>query len=326
MDIAKRNPQNPIMRPSDLKPGIEGMEIVCLLNPGVFRYNNKIWLLLRVAERPKQIENKISFPIYNKDGKIEILSFDKNDPSLDASDPRVIGYQGKNYLTTLSYLRFVCSEAFGIEDCRVATMEDGFFLTFTEVSSVAVGVGLIETKDFNNYIHHGMIFPPHNKDCALFEEKINGKYYAFHRPSSPELGGNYIWLAESPDRKHWGNHKCVATTREGKWDSARVGAGAPPIRTERGWLEIYHGATHDHRYCLGALLLDLNDPSKVISRSEEPIMEPIADYEQTGFFGNVVFTNGHYVDGDTVHLYYGASDEVICAATLSVKEILNTLK
>ena len=104
MDIAKRNPQNPIMRPSDLKPGIEGMEIVCLLNPGVFRYNNKIWLLLRVAERPKQIENKISFPIYNKDGKIEILSFDKNDPSLDASDPRVIGYQGKNYLTTLSYL------------------------------------------------------------------------------------------------------------------------------------------------------------------------------------------------------------------------------
>ena len=111
-----------------------------------------------------------------------------------------------------------------------------------------------------------------------------------------------------------------------KWDSARVGAGAPPIRTERGWLEIYHGATHDHRYCLGALLLDLNDPSKVISRSEEPIMEPIADYEQTGFFGNVVFTNGHYVDGDTVHLYYGASDEVICAATLSVKEILNTLK
>ena len=208
MDIAKRNPQNPIMRPSDLKPGIEGMEIVCLLNPGVFRYNNKIWLLLRVAERPKQIENKISFPIYNKDGKIEILSFDKNDPSLDASDPRVIGYQGKNYLTTLSYLRFVCSEdgvhfhedpsfpplfgrgdleAFGIEDCRVATMEDGFFLTFTEVSSVAVGVGLIETKDFNNYIHHGMIFPPHNKDCALFEEKINGKYYAFHRPSSREL-------------------------------------------------------------------------------------------------------------------------------------------
>ena len=100
----------------------------------------------------------------------------------------------------------------------------------------------MHTTDFRHFTRHGMIFPPHNKDCALFEEKIGSYYYAFHRPSSPELGGNYIWLAESPDRLHWGNHHCVATTREGKWDSARVGAGASPIKTPRGWLEIYHGA------------------------------------------------------------------------------------
>ena len=216
-------------------------------------------------------------------------------------------------------------ESFGIEDCRVATTEEGFFLTYTEVSPVAVGVGLMHTTDFKHFDRHGMIFPPHNKDCALFEEKIGQYFYAFHRPSSPELGGNYIWLAESPDRLHWGNHRCVATTREGKWDSARVGAGASPIKTPRGWLEIYHGATRENRYCLGALLLDLNDPSKVLARSEEPIMEPIAPYEQTGFFGNVVFTNGHYVEGDTIHMYYGASDEVICKATLSISEILATL-
>ena len=98
------------------------------------------------------------------------------------------------------------------------------------------------------------------------------------------------------------------------------------IKTEEGWLEIYHGADFNHRYCLGALLLDLNDPSKVIARSEEPIMEPIAAYEQTGFFGNVVFTNGHLVDGDTITMYYGASDEVICKAELSISEILNVLK
>lgn len=347
MDIAKRNLKNPLIRPSDLKPGIEGMEIVCLLNPGVFRMNGKIWLLLRVAERPKQVEGKISFPVYNEKGEIEILHFDKNDPDLDATDPRVIVYKGKFYLTTLSYLRPVCSddgvhfyedpayppifgrgelEAFGIEDCRVATMEDGFFLTFTEVSSVAVGVGMIETKDFRNYTHHGMIFPPHNKDCAIWEEKVGNKYYAFHRPSSPELGGNYIWMAESPDRIHWGKHTCIATTRPGKWDSVRVGAGAAPIRTEEGWLEIYHGANEEHRYCLGALLLDLNDPTKVIARSNEPIMEPLAGYEQTGFFGNVVFTNGQYVDGDLIRIYYGASDEVICSATFSIEEILESLK
>ena len=347
MDIAKRNENNPILRPSDLKACIPGMEITCLLNPGVFKMNGKTWLLLRVAERPVQQDGKISFPIYNEKGEIEVLTFDKNDPSLDASDARVINYKGQNYLTTLSYLRPVCSdddvhfyedpeikpifgagfqESFGIEDCRVATTEDGYFLTFTEVSPVAVGVGLIETKDFKNITRHGMIFPPHNKDCALFEEKIGDKYYAFHRPSSPELGGNYIWVAESPDRIHWGKHVCIATTRPGKWDCTRVGAGAAPIRTEHGWLEIYHGANADNRYCLGALLLDLNDPTKVLARSEEPIMEPIADYEKTGFFGNVVFTNGQYlIDEDTIRIFYGASDEVICSAEFSIREILATL-
>lgn len=347
MDIAKRNPSNPLLKPSDLLPCIQGMEITCLLNPGVFRFNGKTWLLLRVAERPVQKDGIISFPVYNSKGEIEVLSFSKDDPDLDASDPRVIGYKGQNYLTTLSYLRPVCSdddvhfyedpamrpifgegfqESFGIEDCRVATMEDGFWLTFTEVSPVAVGVGLIHTKDFQTLEREGMIFPPHNKDCALFEEKIGDKWFAFHRPSSPELGGNYIWVAESPDRIHWGRHICIATTRPGMWDSARVGAGAAPIRTEKGWLEIYHGANKDNRYCLGALLLDLNDPTKVLARSQEPIMEPIAPYEQTGFFGNVVFTNGFYrIDEDTVRIFYGASDEVICSAEFSIKEILESL-
>ncbi len=346
MDYAKREMGNPLIRPFQLTPMIDGMEIVCLLNPGVFRLDDRIWLLLRVAERPRQQQGRISFPIYDNNGDIKVISFDMNDPELDISDTRVIKYHGQSYLTTLSYLRLVCSndgvnfyedpsypaifgegrlESFGIEDCRVATTEDGYFLTYTKVSPYAVGVGMMHTHDFKHFTRHGMIFPPHNKDCALFEERIGKWFYALHRPSSPELGGNYIWLAQSPDRLHWGNHKCIATTREGCWDSARVGAGASPIKTSRGWLEIYHGANHNHRYCLGALLLDLQDPSIVLARSREPIMEPLAPYEQTGFFGNVVFTNGHYIKGDTIHLYYGASDEVICKATLSISEILATL-
>lgn len=346
MDIAKRFPENPLIAPKDLKSGISGMEIVCLLNPGVFKYDEKTWLLLRVAERPKQTTGKISFPVYNNKGEIEILTFDKDDPDLDASDPRVINYRKKDYLTTLSYLRLVYSndgtnffepedyppvfgkgelESFGIEDCRVASMGEYYNLTFTEVSPFGVGVGLIQTKDWQRFDRKGMIFPPHNKDCAIFNEKIGANYYALHRPSSPELGGNYIWLAQSPDLLHWGNHKCIATSRPGMWDSARVGAGASPIRTDRGWLEIYHGANKENRYCLGALLLDLNDPSKVIARTNEPIMEPVAPYEQTGFFGNVIFTNGHIVEGDIIKMYYGASDEVICGAMLSISEILSIL-
>jgi predicted GH43/DUF377 family glycosyl hydrolase len=346
MDIAKRFSQNPLIRPVDLKPGIGGMEIVCLLNPGVFQFDGKIWLILRVAERPLQKKDKISFPVYNIKGEVEIKNFNKSDPDLDATDPRIIKYKKKDYLTTLSYLRFVCSndgihfvepdgyppifgkgvlEGFGIEDCRVASTLNGYILSFTEVSEFGVGVGLIKTKDWKSFIREGMIFPPHNKDCAIFEEKLDGKYYALHRPSSAEIGGNYIWLAESPDLIHWGRHACIATTRPGMWDSARIGAGAAPIRTEKGWLEIYHGADSNHRYCLGALLLDLHDPSKVLARSAEPIMEPIQQYEQTGFFGNVIFTNGHYTKGDDIFMYYGASDEVICGAEFSIKEILNSL-
>lgn len=347
MDIAQRFQENPLLKPTDLRPNIEGMEIACLLNPGVFRWNGRTGLLLRVAERPKQQEGKISFPVFDERGEVKVLTFDKNDPDLDNSDPRVIRYRGRSYLTTMSYLRPVFSidgihfaeddsigsiygegelESFGIEDCRVAVVGDTYYLTYTEVSPVAVGVGLITTRDWQTFERKGMIFPPHNKDCALFEETIDGMYYAFHRPSSPELGGNYIWLAQSPDGVHWGNHRCVATTRYGRWDEERVGAGGPPIKTPQGWLEIYHGATKQHRYCLGALLLDLKDPSVVLARSEEPIMEPLMPYEQAGFFGNVVFSNGHYVEGDTIYLYYGASDEVICGARLSISQILQTLK
>lgn len=345
-DLARRSGMNPILRPSDLRPSREDMKIECLLNPGVFFYAKKVWLLIRVAECPEQKEGFISVPVYNKEKAIEILHFDKSDPNLDFSDPRVINYKGKDFLTTLSHLRLVCSddgvnfhesedyppiygthelESFGIEDCRVTELSGIYNLTYTMVSPYGVGVGLMQTRDWKQFEHRGMILPPHNKDCAIFEDKIRDYYYALHRPSSPQLGGNYIWLAKSPDLVHWGSHKCIATTRAGLWDSARIGAGAAPIRTPKGWLAIYHGADSNHRYCLGGLLLDLYDPSKVIARSYAPVMEPAEEYELRGFFGNVVFTNGHIVKGDTIHMYYGASDEVICQAELSIEKIMSSL-
>jgi len=342
-DLAQRFGQNPILTPRDLHPSVEGMEVTCLLNPGVFCYRGKTWLLVRVAERPAQVPGKTSFPILSPDGRLEVLEFNSSDPRLDLSDPRVIHFDGQDYLTTLSHLRLLASgdgihfaepepgrplmgagelETYGIEDCRVAKIGETYYLTYTQVSRHGVGVGLRTTHDWKNFVHEGMIFPPHNKDCALFDEQIGGQYYALHRPSSPELGGNYIWLAESPDLIHWGRHRCLAHTREGLWDSARVGAGAAPIRTAAGWLEIYHGATKENRYCLGALLLDLDEPWRVLARSETPIMEPQAPYELDGFFGQVIFTNGHLVDGDRITLYYGAADSVICAAHLSIASIL----
>jgi predicted GH43/DUF377 family glycosyl hydrolase len=345
-DLARRFPRNPLLMPKDVKPSAGELQVMCLLNPGVFRYDGKIWLLVRVAESVKQVEGWAFIPALNDEGKFEIIEVPLNDPDLIATDARVYRYKGLDYLTTISHLRLLSSkdginfsedenypglfgagklERYGIEDCRVAFLEDMYYLTYTAVSDSGVGVGSRYTRDWKHFEHKGMILPPHNKDVAIFEEKIGGKYYALHRPSSKDIGGNYIWLAESPDGLHWGNHRCIVKTREGMWDSARVGAGAAPIRTAKGWLEIYHGATAEHRYCLGAFLMDLDDPSIVIARSMEPIMVPTERYELSGFFGFVVFTNGHLVDGDELTIYYGAADEFVCGATFSIQEILQNL-
>ena len=345
--MGNRFDENPIIRTSDIRPSMEGMKVECVLNPGVFTFSNKTWLLLRVAERPHQQDGFVSFPILDEHGNMEIKTFAMDDPDLDLSDARMVTYQGKMYLSTLSHLRLVCSddgktfyepddfptqifgqgplETYGIEDCRVSFFDDQYYLTFTQVSENGVGVGLMSTNDWKNFERYGMILPPHNKDCALFEEKINNVHYCLHRPSGKDIGGNFIWQASSKDMIHWGNHKCVMKTRPGMWDCARIGAGASPIKTEAGWLEIYHGADFNNRYCLGAVLFDLHDPSIVLARSVDPIFEPTKAYETNGFFGNVVFTNGHFVEGDKIQMYYGASDEVICGATLSITEILSTL-
>lgn len=340
-----RSPANPILRPADVEPSVAGLGVECLLNPGAFRFRGRTGLLLRVAERPPPEAGFVSTPVLDPEasGGMKILRIAADDPALKQTESRIFSYRGETYLTTLSHLRLAWSddgthftvdekptligsgthESFGVEDCRVTEIGGTFYLTYTAVSPLGVAVGMRSTRDWQSFEQHGLVLPCHNKDCALFPAKIGGEYFMLHRPSAVEgLGGNYIWIARSPDLLHWGGHRCLVTTRPGTWESARVGAGAAPIRTKAGWLEIYHAADVGHRYSLGALLLDLDDPQKVLARSSVPIMSPTADYELTGFFGNVVFTNGHLVDGDTLTIYYGASDEVICRADFSIEQIL----
>lgn len=345
-DIAHRFPENPLLSPADLAPSREGLQVACLLNPGVFSFQGATWMILRVAERPVQTAVHISFPVLDNDG-IVVHEIALSDPELITTDTRVIRYKDAYYLTTLSHLRLLRSddgvhfhevaeyarlwgqggqETFGIEDCRVVQLDDTYYLTYTAVSPHGVAVGMRSTRDWQNYHSHGIILPPHNKDCALFPEKIGGLYYCFHRPSGLELGGNYIWIASSLDGERWGQHQCILHTRKNSWDSERVGAGAAPIKTSGGWLAIYHGATAAHRYCLGAFLCDLHDPSRVIGRTIEPIMEPTEIYETSGFFGQVVFTNGHVTDGDELTVFYGAADEFVCGAKFSIAAILNAIQ
>ena len=131
IDLARRFPENPILKPADLRPSVEGMEVTCLLNPGVFRYQGKVWLLVRVAERPVQTPGKTSFPIVSPDGKLEVLEFDSSDPRLDLNDPRVISFDGQDYLTTMSHLRLLSSE-------------DGFTFSEPEGSLPLMGSGELE--------------------------------------------------------------------------------------------------------------------------------------------------------------------------------------
>jgi predicted GH43/DUF377 family glycosyl hydrolase len=344
-DLAQRFSRNPLLMPMQVRPSQPGLKVECLLNPGVFRHEGHTYLLVRVAERSEPHPDCVRVPIM-EDGQLKILGWASDDPALNISDPREYKYKGEGYLSTLSHLRFFVSddgisfapaeipplwgegilETFGIEDCRVTTFEDGrFFLTYTAVSAWGYGVACRETSDWKTYRPQGMILSPSNKDAAIFDRKIGGRFACLHRPSGVIVGGHYIWLAFSHDLHHWGGHLPVARTRPDMWDSARIGAGAAPIYTPHGWLGIYHGADRNSRYCLGALLLDLKEPWKVLARSAEPIMEPLEEYEQKGFLGNVIFTNGHLLDGDKITLYYGASDSVICGATLSLSKILQTL-
>ncbi|TJY41302.1 glycosidase [Cohnella pontilimi] len=346
-----RYEENPLITPEDVKPFHEGFEVIGAFNAGIAKYKDEILMLLRVAERPRSEQpNIVKAPIYNPATQaVDLVEFRTDDVRYDFSDPRVIRdvtqSAGFAYLTSLSYIRIARSkdgrrftiddkpfvypsnplEAFGVEDPRVTQIGDTYYIYFSVVSPVGIGESMVSTQDFVKVTHHGMIFCPDNKDVLIFPEKINGKYYALHRPTVKSIGSPEIWIAESDNLLHWGNHKHLLGLREGMWDGGRIGGGAVPFRTDKGWLELYHGATKEHRYCMGAVLLDLNDPSNVLARSGKPILEPDAGYEKNGFFGDVVFSCGALVEGDVVKIYYGVADTSMACAELSLQEIMDGL-
>jgi predicted GH43/DUF377 family glycosyl hydrolase len=343
-----RSPDNPIIKPEDVKPSRDDFEVIGAFNTGVTRLEEQIILLLRVAERPINANPDVVLStIYNDAEKqLIVTEFSKNNPQIDFSDPRLIIQSGQTYLTSISHLRLARSkdgtnfeiedapaitpanayETFGIEDPRISLIDGIYYITYVAVSPFGVTTCLISTKDFISFQRHGIIFCPENKDAVLFPGKVDGKYYALHRPVSPLFNKQDIWIAESPDLHCWGNHRRLMGPNPGHWDDAKIGAGAPPFRTDFGWLEIYHGVDQNNRYCLGAVMLDGTEPWKIIARANKPILEPQAGYECDGFFGNVVFSCGLLCEGDIVKIYYGAADTVICYAELSLKEIIDTLE
>ena len=158
-------------------------------------------------------------------------------------------------------------ETFGIEDARITLIDGTYYISYVSVCPLGITTSLASTKDFNSFERHGIIFCPENKDVVLFPQQISGKYYALHRPVSPLFEKNDIWIAESPDLYCWGIHRYLMGPRTNHWDEKKVGASAVPFKINQGWLEIYHGADRNNRYCLGAVLLDKDQPGKINARA-----------------------------------------------------------
>jgi beta-1,2-mannobiose phosphorylase / 1,2-beta-oligomannan phosphorylase len=339
---------NPVVCPEMVKPSLQGYRVMGAFNPGATAYGNEILLLLRVAERVEPRPGRVRMPVYRFDtGRAvpDILDLDAADPEVVLRDTRGVAYRGREYLSTLSHIRIarstdglhfavdpepfiypVCeAEAYGIEDARVTFLDGRYYLNYTVVSRDSWATALAVTDDFRTLERKGLIFHPENKDVAVFPEKVGGRYVALHRPNNSGFGRASIWYAQSPDLLHWGQHECIVRPRDNRWEAAKIGGGAPPIKTSRGWLVIYHGKGENSLYSLFTLLLDLEDPRRVLGRGVEPILIPDRPYETHGFFPNVVFSNGVVERDGRVYLYYGAADESACVALTDVDTLLATL-
>ncbi|MBE3591431.1 MAG: glycosidase [Thermoanaerobacter sp.] len=206
----------------------------------------------------------------------------------------------------------------GLEDPRIVKIDGIYYMMYTGFGDRFhddYRICLATSKNLIDWERKGVVLDEPNKDASLFPEKINGKYVMLHR-RYPD-----IWIAFSEDLKNWYDHKPIIKPIPGTWESARVGIGGPPIRTKDGWFLIYHAADANNVYRLGAVLLDLEDPSKIIARQKEPILEPELQWEKEGYIPNVVFSCGNAVKDDTIYVYYGGADTVIGVAILEMENM-----
>lgn len=250
-----------------------------------------------------------------------------------------IGYAASNDGYTFSRRKDIAFgpsenyERYGVEDPRLAEIDDKTYFTYVVPSSYAleapfVSSALATTSDYYEFKRLGIITTKgsDNKDVVLFPEKMMSlygeqktSYFSLQRPSA-WLGSAYgvyrpsIWLAEGSLLTNFERYWPLLSPRE-DWEILKVGAGVPPIKTKHGWLIIYHGVSYDRIYRVGAALLDLKEPIKVIGRTKRPILEPREPYEKYGDVNNVVFPTGACIIDEEVFIYYGGADKVCCLAT-----------
>jgi beta-1,4-mannooligosaccharide/beta-1,4-mannosyl-N-acetylglucosamine phosphorylase len=217
-------------------------------------------------------------------------------------------------------------------DPRLVKIEDTYYITWCDdFPGASIGIG--RTQDFRTFVKMENPLMPFNRNGVLFPRRINGQYAMLSRPSdSGHTPFGDIILSWSPDLTYWGRHRLVMSRGgQGWWQSTKIGAGPVPIETTEGWLLFYHGVTttcNGYVYSTGAVLLDLEDPSKVLYRTRDYLMTPEKDYETVGFVPNVAFPCAAIADAPTgrIVLYYGAADTYTALAFCQVDEVLEYLK
>ncbi|UCG07041.1 MAG: glycoside hydrolase family 130 protein [Desulfobacterales bacterium] len=216
-------------------------------------------------------------------------------------------------------------ERFGVEDPRITLIEDTYYITYTAYGPFGPRVGIGSTKDFVSFERISLATEVDNKDAILFPEKIDGSYAMIDRPGG--MGGQMgaIWITYSKDLIHWGRARAILGPAPG-WGPSKLGISTPPLKTDRGWFTLYHGVRETasgRLYRIGAMLLDLTDPSRISGYTEHFIFGPEELYERTGDVPNVVFPCGIILESDgTLKMYYGAADTCIAVAEAKLDHIL----
>ena len=351
-----------LLSPEDFVPSLKSWKIEGVLNPAAHRLpNGKIVLYVRIAESTEQHRhgNMVVSPIMSsrREFKAQYQRRKKKDIIKRGMWGEMYFKDGTCRLPTISHFKRVivdesgsCVERirhkpafagipgesdYGVEDPKITKIGNKYYMTYVGVSmNEGVSAYLAFSKNLENWNRLGLIFREQNKDVTLFPEKINRRYVALNRPESTfTFSKPSIWISYSKDLIYWGRDKNLMRPREGTWENSRLGGGTPPIRTSKGWLEIYHGVHKrggKNVYSAGAVLLDLKNPEKIIARSSpnKPLFEPSELHDKQGYINNVTFPTGVVPteDGKELLIYSGGADSVITVRKISLEHIFKHLR
>jgi predicted GH43/DUF377 family glycosyl hydrolase len=297
--IVRRYEGNPILTRDDVP-----YEVHTVHNAGVTRCNGKYMMLFRS----------------HTDNGRSVLGLAESD------DGYRFSVRDKPFMTPAQSGVMAEYEEYGVEDARICELDGDYLITYSAYSRHGVRIGLAKTRDFKTVERVALITQADMRNIVIFPQKFNGEYVRLDRPHS-NIATWAIWISYSPDLVHWGESRIVIRPETYHWDEMKIGPGATPIRTNRGWLNIFHGVFATMAggvYRLGVALHDLEDPAKILGVSDRWILQPEDPWEVSGYVPNVVFSCGA-VEEETgeVKLYWGGADQVMCVGTAQIDELID---